>query len=403
MYYVRDGKGRVSGPFSVEALKKAAREGKILPSWHLSSTQEKWTLAAKAPDLFPTVDTAIETAVAGADKYRDLTRKEQVALFVDKFVFNNDHFKDSMPWLQNARAWWARLTLPSRGFVIAEISPKGIKHVRYDFAREGASDVGEDEFEQELRAGIGQSDWFTGFAVVVAVVWGGWTVVDLVGQFSLTFGTLKLVLFLILLAMGYIYKTKRTKVFLGYVLAPEAEAKLKQLLNAFATLSRCGGIWAYQVRAHLDDKQWKYNAGGTFSVAKLPIAIFNRPIPNIETNITVCGVAYNRLAVYFLPEKLLIIDGADIRYVPYSRLGISEDHLEYVEANGQVFPDSMILEKRWLRINRDGSPDRRFKANFQVPVVRCGILNLDVPGSTVSLLTTNPNAPEAFRRNLPTL
>ena len=62
-YYVRDTKGRVAGPFSVEAIKKAADEGRILPSWHLSSTQEKWTLAAKVPDLFPTVDTALETAV----------------------------------------------------------------------------------------------------------------------------------------------------------------------------------------------------------------------------------------------------------------------------------------------------------------------------------------------------
>jgi hypothetical protein len=402
-YYVRDAKGRVSGPFSVEAILKAAGEGRILPSWHLSSTQEKWTLAAKVPDLFPTVDTAIETSVAGVNKYRDLTRKEQVALFVDKFVFNNDHFKDSMPWLQNARAWWARLTLPSNGFVIAEVSATGVKHVRYDFARERPADVGETEFEQEIRAGIRQSDWYVGFAIVVALVWGVWTLIDLAGSFSLTFGTIKSVLFIVLLAMGYVYKAKRTKVFIGYVLSPEAEVKLGRIIQAFTTLRRCGAVWAYQVQANSDEKQWKYNAGGLFSVAKLPIAIFNRPIPNIETNITVCGVAYNQLAVYFLPEKLLIINGAEIRYAPYNRLGISQDNLEYVETQGQVFPDSMILEKRWLKINRDGSPDRRFKANYQVPVVRCGILNLDLSGSPVSLLTTDPNAPETFRRNLPRL
>src|SRR3954453_1413953 len=33
----------------------------------------------------------------------------------------------------------------------------------------------------------------------------GWTIKDLVGQFSLTVGTLKLVLFLTLLVLGYIY------------------------------------------------------------------------------------------------------------------------------------------------------------------------------------------------------
>src|SRR5262245_34037551 len=138
-YYVRDTKGRIAGPFTVEALKRAAREGRIQPSWELSSTQQKWTLAARVPDLFPTVDKTLAAGLLQTNRYRDLTRKEQIALFVDKFVFNNQHFKDSMPWLQSLRVWWARLTLPSKGFVIAEINPTGIKHVRYDFEREQAA------------------------------------------------------------------------------------------------------------------------------------------------------------------------------------------------------------------------------------------------------------------------
>jgi hypothetical protein len=369
----------------------------------LSSTQQKWTLAARVPDLFDKVDKTLASEMPRVNRYRDLTRKEQVALFVDKFVFNNEHFKDSMPWLQNARAWWARMTLPSKGFVIAEISPGGIKHVRYDFEREQAADVREDEFERDLREGIRQSNWFAGFAFVVAMIWGVWTIIDLAGQFSLTFGTLKFVLFLMLLALGYIYKAKRTKVFIGYVLAPGAEAKLNQILRAFDTLRRCSGVWAFQVQANANDKQWKYNAGGQFSVAKLPVAIFNRPIPNIETNINVCGVAYGRLAIYFLPEKLLVIDGAQILHVPYNQLGFDRTHLEYVETQGHVFPDSVILEHRWKFINRDGSPDRRFKSNFQVPLVRCGILALNLSGMRVSLLTTDPNAPDSFCRALPKL
>ena len=132
-----------------------------------------------------------------------------------------------MPWLQSLRAWWARLTLPSKGFVIAEIMPTGIKHIRYDFEREQAADVGQDEFERELRAGIRQSNWFIGFAAVVALVWGIWTFADIVRQFSLTWGTLKFALFLTLLALGYIYKTKRTKVFIGYELCARGRGEVE--------------------------------------------------------------------------------------------------------------------------------------------------------------------------------
>src|SRR3954454_6954076 len=119
---------------------------------------------------------------------------------------------------------------------------------------------------------------------------------------------------------------------------------LDQILRAFAVLRRSSAVWAYRVQANANEKQWKYNAGGLFSVAKLPVAIFNRPIPNIETNITVCGVAYDQMAIYFLPEKLLVIDGAQIRHVPYSQLGLSRDHLEYVESSRQVFRDSVVVE-----------------------------------------------------------
>jgi hypothetical protein len=59
--------------------------------------------------------------------------------------------------------------------------------------------------------------------------------------------------------------------------------------------------------------------------------------------------------------------------------------------------------KEWLHSRVNGLPDMRYKVNFEIPIVRCGILNLGLPGSSVGLITTDPNAPETFRRNLPRL
>jgi hypothetical protein len=118
-YYVRDGKGKVAGPFSGRSLRENATEGKIQPSWQISGEPKKWTVAAKGQNLFDTVDRALGADFSRGNQYRNLNRKEQVALFVDMFVFNNEHFKDSMPRLQRARAWWTNMTLPSRGFVMA--------------------------------------------------------------------------------------------------------------------------------------------------------------------------------------------------------------------------------------------------------------------------------------------
>ncbi len=402
-YYVRDGKGKVVGPFSAHTLRQFAREGKIKPSWQVSGDRQKWTVAAKVQNLFDSVEKAIFADVSRGHQYRNLSRKEQIALFVDKFVLNNEKFKDSMPWLQSVRSWWARLTLPSRGFVIAEITPSGVRHVRYDFAREEASAVGQQEFEKRLSEGVRQSNWFTAFLITVTLAWAILTLKDFVGEFSLTVGTLKTALFVALVFLGFVYKAKRTKLFVGYVLAPEAEQKLKAISDAFNKVRRCSGVWAFEVKSHADEKLWKYNAGSLISVSKLPVALFNRPIPNVETNIKVCGVAYLRTAIYFLPEKLLVVDGSRVSHVPYGELEIAHSLLDYVEAEGHVFPDSLVIERKWKFINRDGSPDRRFKANVQLPVVRCGILRLDVADIPISLLTTNPEVPKLFNQSFPRL
>jgi hypothetical protein len=147
-------------------------------------------------------------------------------------------------------------------------------------------------------------------------------------------------------------------------------------------------------------QHWKYNAGDTFRVARLPVAIFSRTIPNVETNVRVKGITYHSQAIYFLPEKVLIIDGSNVRNVDYSELGILVDSLEYVEAEGHVYRDSLVIDKRWKFINRDGSPDRRFKDNFELPVVRCGLLGLEVGGVLLQVMTTNPQAPAIFQGKL---
>jgi hypothetical protein len=41
-----------------------------------------------------------------------------------------------------------------------------------------------------------------------------------------------------------------------------------------------------------------------------------------------------------------------------------------------VPPDSEVIEQTWIKANKDGSPDKRFRDNRQIPVVRYGQLTL---------------------------
>ncbi len=86
--------------------------------------------------------------------------------------------------------------------------------------------------------------------------------------------------------------------------------------------------------------------------------------------------------------------------MPYQELQVAVDALEYVEAEGQIYHDSRQIDTRWKNINRDGSRDRRFKVNYQLPVVRCGILGIDVGQTTFHMMTTNPDVPDVVQRKL---
>src|SRR5262249_28626637 len=56
--------------------------------------------------------------------------------------------------------------------------------------------------------------------------------------------------------------------------------------------------------------------------------------------------------------------------------------------------------RRWKFINRDGSQDRRFRDNVELPVVRCGILSISIAGSELNMMTTNPAVPASVQAKL---
>src|SRR4051812_34435370 len=117
------------------------------------------------------------------------------------------------------------------------------------------------------------------------------------------------------------------------------------------------------------------------------------PRPSMSDDLT----GRRNKAIYFLPERILVIDGAMVAYVDYAGVGIVAEHLEYVEPEGRLYEDSLVIDKRWRFINRDGSRDKRFKDNVELPVVRCGVMKINVAETRIELMTTNPQTPERFK------
>jgi hypothetical protein len=402
-YYIKNHQGKVSGPYSAAVLKRLLRDNKLDLSWQISADRVQWCTAARVKNLSGNLERVLAENLSADKKYRSLTRQEVVALFLDKFILNNEKFRESFPFLQHVRKWWAKLTLP-KDFVITEVTAEVVRHMKYNMGSGEAQEIGQKQAEQSVTQGVRQRfNWFILLAASLGIIWASWMAYDFVMNFSLAWGTLKTVFFLALGLACFVYKTKRSKGFIGYDLDRVAVRMLVRTADALTVLRRCSRVWMYRMQEGWARQHWKYNAGDTFTVNRLPLAIFNRTIPNVETNIRVHGVTHGSRAIYFLPDRILVIDGGRVENVPYSRMLVEVDSLEYVEREGHVYEDSQVIDYRWRYINRDGSPDKRFKGNFKLPLVRCGLLVMKVGEMALKMMTTDPKAPAVVRQKIEAL
>ena len=61
--------------------------------------------------------------------------------------------------------------------------------------------------------------------------------------------------------------------------------------------------------------------------------------------------------------------------IDFKELDFNFNATRFVETEG-VPSDSKIIDKTWAKVNKDGSPDKRFKGNYEIPVVRYGTIHL---------------------------
>lgn len=89
------------------------------------------------------------------------------------------------------------------------------------------------------------------------------------------------------------------------------------------------------------------------------------------------------------------VDGA-FALIDIRELSISAGNSPFQEEDG-VPKDAEVIGHTWAKANKDGSPDRRFKDNHQIPICRYGRLTFQSgSGVTEEYMFSNAAAAEAF-------
>ena len=88
----------------------------------------------------------------------------------------------------------------------------------------------------------------------------------------------------------------------------------------------------------------------------------------IESNISIYNITYGSISLYFFPDCILVKQRSSYSYYLYSDLFLYYTEKPSLEKKNPP-GDAQVIGKRWLHPNKDGSKDKRYKFNPQIPVL----------------------------------
>lgn len=155
----------------------------------------------------------------------------------------------------------------------------------------------------------------------------------------------------------------------------QIDKKYFDLLETYKTLITCEKIWDITASVAIDQRATR-SAAGT--------AVTRRLVKFGFGNIDIIKSKYEALHfenanggdIYIYPAFIIIVDSfkkfglVDIRELDFNFHG-----QRFIESE-KVPKDAIVVGNTWAKVNKNGSPDKRFKENYQIPICQYGDINL---------------------------
>jgi len=153
-----------------------------------------------------------------------------------------------------------------------------------------------------------------------------------------------------------------------------SKRKYEQLQNSFKNLSTSHKIWDI-TGAHFQDRVAARSSASTL-VNRRDARISFKSLPIITSNYeAIYFQNVNGADLYFYPTFILMYkNDQDFAIIGLDELNVSFSSVSFTETS-TVPGDSKVIRKTWAKVNKNGSPDKRFKGNYQIPVVQYGRLS----------------------------
>lgn len=156
---------------------------------------------------------------------------------------------------------------------------------------------------------------------------------------------------------------------------PEIKEKYDRMVTAFRNLTTSHKIWDV-TSAHFQDRVAARSAASTI-VSKRDVRFSFKSLAEIRSDFEALYFENaNGADLYFYPSFIVMYaNRKDFAIIGLNELNLQQNYVRFTET-GSVPRDSKVIDRTWAKVNKNGTPDKRFKGNYQIPIAKYGQINL---------------------------
>ena len=187
-----------------------------------------------------------------------------------------------------------------------------------------------------------------------------------------------------------------THIDTAFEIGDEAEWTYGALVSAFEALSKCDKVWDVTTEADVDRRAERSIASTAVTRTQVKLSFSSHELIRFSSHAMRFENANGEDIIIYPAMALTPRTDGEFALVDLRDLNLRVQQTRFVEAEA-VPSDAQVVGQVWCKANRDGSPDRRFKDNYQVPVCLYGDLTFhSVTGLLEGYSVSNVGAATAF-------
>lgn len=186
-------------------------------------------------------------------------------------------------------------------------------------------------------------------------------------------------------------KNNKVEVAYSFEVTPNPYTDLQQL---FEGTKRSERLWSTKSITHNIKSREHAGATQTVDLKNSTLRVKQPIFLNTNINCYCLDLPYEDL--YILPDKVIFVRKAQVGAVNISSINMSCNYSDFRWYDA-VPSDTVVTGYSWQYVNKNGSPDKRYKDNRQVPICKFGYMEITSPeGINIMLYTSNYDKAKAF-------